>query len=322
MLCFFGWISLSAEELLQTDSIQRAYTFSARENPEDFGVNVSADFVYWTLREEGLAYAASGIGANAAQGKIHEPEWVFRPGLKVGVALDLPRDGWDLSLNYTWISTKAKGEMTREESGSTIIGYYAVNGQQETLNEARANWFVNLNEASLVLGRETELSPYFNIRPYGGVTTGWINQDYDVRYVTESDQYQKIHLSQNYWGIGLKAGLESSYFLFNDFSLFCDLDVAVLWSLFKVSRKERVETITMMNTIGQTHAFEPDISIEMGFRYETHFGKEGKYSFLVQASWENIIRILQNQLLLRMPETYHSGDMFSQGLTLKVCFGF
>lgn len=79
-------------------------------------VFITADFIYWTSREEGLAFARSGIAdyseaialGNTKLGNTYYPKSKFSPGFKVGVGLNLGHDGWDTYLNYTWFHNHSK----------------------------------------------------------------------------------------------------------------------------------------------------------------------------------------------------------------------
>ena len=44
---------------------------------------LTADFIYWTLRQDGMFYAVSGVGGGASTGKVHDLDWEWEPGFKV-----------------------------------------------------------------------------------------------------------------------------------------------------------------------------------------------------------------------------------------------
>jgi hypothetical protein len=66
----------------------------------DWNVFLTADFIYWTIRQDGMFYAVSGAGTGASGGKVHDLDWKWEPGFKVGLGFNLPHDGWDLFAEY------------------------------------------------------------------------------------------------------------------------------------------------------------------------------------------------------------------------------
>ncbi|HSX12675.1 MAG TPA: Lpg1974 family pore-forming outer membrane protein, partial [Rhabdochlamydiaceae bacterium] len=64
---------------------------------------VTADFIYWTAREDNLDFAITkDIDIDPAKGRFVGPETRWRPGFKVGVGHDFCYDGWDIFAEYTW----------------------------------------------------------------------------------------------------------------------------------------------------------------------------------------------------------------------------
>lgn len=76
-----------------------------------WGVYLTADFTYWTAREQGTAFATTSgfqtFGPSTTipttqTGKVINPKTQWKPGFKAGLGLDFCHDGWDLYAEYTW----------------------------------------------------------------------------------------------------------------------------------------------------------------------------------------------------------------------------
>jgi len=320
--------SIQAQEQTSPSSpLPKGPAHKKGEPRDDLGFSISADFLYWTVRQDGMFYAVSGVGTNPSKGTVHDLDWKMKPGFKIGLGLDLPHDNWDLFAEYTWIKSEASDSTVQNAGTSTLTSYWAVNGAVAFLQNARANWDINFQNLNLELGRNTALSPYLNLRPHFGLQGTRINQDYDATYLTTTNLTQKIKQDQDFWGVGLRAGFDTSWHITQNFSLLGDLIVSILWGEFDLERKETqitaadVSTV-VLHTAVSPKTFEPVIELFAGARWETPFGDNDRFNFLLQAGWEQQIWILQNEYIKRMPETDHSGDLILQGLTVKAKFDF
>ena len=332
LACSFFCAAAIATSTYADDSLHsekhpdQAYTNLKKTQADELGFIVSADFIYWTVRQDGQFYSVSGVGTNTNKGSVHELDWRWQPGFKVALGLNLPHDDWDLLAEYTWIYSKASGRTQQDAATSTLTSYWAVNGAVAFLQNARASWGNHFNNIDLELGKNTQLSPYFNLRLHAGLKGSWINQNYNVRYTTITGDLQHLKQDHDFWGVGPRAGIDTTWYFVKHFSFFGDLAVSLLWSQFNLDRKETVTTAGVFTVVFNTgvspHTFEPVIELFAGFRWDTGLGDNDKYHCTIEAGWENQIWILQNQYIKRMPETDHAGNLVLQGLTVKAKFEF
>ncbi|MCB1106948.1 MAG: MOMP family protein [Chlamydiia bacterium] len=290
----------------------------------DWNVFLTGDFIYWTVRQDGLLYAVSGAGAGVS-GSVHGLDWNWDPGFKVGLGFNLPHDGWDLFAEYTWIHSDARDSTEQAAVTSNLIPYWVVSGSADFLTRASANWDVHYNNLTLDLGRNAYLSQYMKLRLFAGLHTAWIDQDYKAEYTTIANAIHRLDLDQDFWGIGLRAGLNNSFQFTKDFSFFADLALSILWGQFDLSRLERNTvnnvTTTALNTGVKPHTAEPVANIGAGFRYDVWFSQD-RFHFLLQAGWEHSLWILHNEVIKNLSEPDHGGDFYLQGFTLKARFDF
>lgn len=287
---------------------------------------ITADFIYWTVREDGMFHAVSGVGTNAPKGSVHDLDWGWDPGFKVGLGFNLAHDGWDLYAQYTWIHSSASDTQTRNPATTTMISYWSIGGAPIAgLERSHAHLDVHFNDVHLELGRNSYLSQYLKMRIHAGLQAAWINQDYDVTQTVNDGTIWRLDQDQDFWGIGLRAGLDTSWQFTQNWSFFADFALAILYGEFDLTRRDRQDANGVVNTLIHTgvspYTFEPVLSIGAGFRWETWFAS-GAYHLLFQAGWEEQIWILQNEFIKVPTETDHIGDMVLQGLTVKARFDF
>lgn len=97
------------------------------------GLNVSADFLYWKMREDGLSYGVkdsaipaagttegTGITQIITNGNVLNVEQKFKPGFRVGVGYHSKAEkmnGWDFAANWAHMHIKATDSASVATSG-------------------------------------------------------------------------------------------------------------------------------------------------------------------------------------------------------------
>ncbi len=291
----------------------------------DWNVFLTADFIYWTVRQDGMFYAVSGAGQNAPSGKVQDLDWSWDPGFKAGLGFNLPHDGWDIFAEYTWIYSDASNSKSQSAATSTLIPYWNVTNMPEgALVRASGSWDVHYNNVTLDLGRNAYLSQYMKLRLFAGLQAAWINQDYKARFVLDTGDSGRVRLDQEFWGIGLRTGLNDTFQFTKNFSFFADLYVALLWGKFDLDRSDQITsggvTTRTLKTGVSPYTEEPVVDIAAGFRYDVWFSQD-RFHVLLQIGWEHQLWILHNEVI-KATEPDHSGDLLLQGLTFKMRFDF
>ncbi len=208
-----------------------------------------------------------------------------------------------------------------------MVSYWSINGVAlSPLSNSRASWDIHFNDIHLELGRNSYLSQYLKLRIHVGLQGSWINQDYHVRQTLLADSsIARLNLDQDFWGIGLRAGLNTAWQFTHNFSFYGNLAAAILWGQFELDRRDRSTlndvTTTNIHTRVSPHTFEPILSLGAGFRWETWFS-EGRFHISFEAGWEHQLWILQNEFIKVPTETDHIGDLVLQGLTIRGRFDF
>jgi hypothetical protein len=296
---------------------------------DGYGVFLTGDYIYWTAREDGLEFAISGVntpssGVNhlpVAKGQKYDPRFRFKSGFKAGVGFSFGHDKWDMYLNYTWFNSH-NNHKTAGKKGSQPLSNLiplALSNEYSMLTTARGIWDLNFNVIDGSLGRNFYVSKFLSLRPFFGAKGTYQKQKYHITYDFANEPDMKIHNKNNFWGIGLMAGVNTAWHLAGTWSLFADLALSSLWGNFNVSRKDVSGSTTYYDVAEGFHTIKPVIEIGAGIRKEDWFDHD-RYHVSVQAGWEQQVWYSQNQFdFYRCPR---QGDLNIQGFTAKIRFDF
>ncbi len=360
-----AFTSTLAAAHMQDDTYQSSDTTHFREITPNAGprvtngvdVFVTADFIYWTARQDGMAYARSGVSdysdaialGNASSGSTYFPPTHFSPGFKAGIGLNLGHDGWDVYLNYTWLHSSQHNSVSNSSSASegiiplweiATIGNSTSYNQFITMStfmnvgEASALWSLHFNNFDLDLGRNYYISQYLSLRPHVGLKGAWYKQHYNVNYsnflepdVATEVSATNMQIAQSFWGVGIRTGLDASWFFDKNWSLFGSTSLSALWGRFDVTREDFATTLPnsvifkTCNTRADFHTIKPVAEFQLGLRYDYWFSDDD-YHFGVQAAWEEQLWFNQNQFFELTDSWGSHGDLGLQGITIDFRFDF
>lgn len=302
-------------------------------------VYLTADFIWWKAQQDGLTYAFNGttdrnLTLNAEKGSLHEPHFKYEPGFKVGLGVLSNHDNWDFYSQYTWLKVEesdTKNEFHNKGTDNYLLGTDTFNfGSNPRFAEMEGKWGLNFNVLDIEMGRNFWLSKRLTMRPHVGMKFSWIKQDFDVHGedYTLLDAPSKLdyEFDLHQFGVGVRAGLDNSFYMANKWSIFGDLAVTGLWNSFKSSREDTYQATPASTEFEPAHVhYRPHsvtavLELDLGLRFETIFSK-GRYMYMLQAGWETQVWFNQGQFV-----SFNSlptpGNLSMQGLTIKTGFWF
>lgn len=300
---------------------------------------LTVEFIYWTAREDHLAFgfkqSVQVDGSVTGNGCSAHPDWNYEPGFKIGFGVYQNHDGWDVYANYTWLRVRhTNNEISIEDLASQLIvptPLFGTGGGLDPMNKISGSWELDFNVVDLELGRNFYISHWLTLRPHFGLKGTWQDQDYLTR--SEGVFANTLSIGEandklDYWGIGIRAGLESSWHFSRCLSFLGEADVTGLWEKFNVHSKSTNapievglrEPFTLINVENTFFTIKPVLELYLGLRWETWYCCDTLY-FSGEGGWEIQWWADQNQFFSLNQES-RLGDLFFQGLTLKVRFGF
>lgn len=309
---------------------------------------ITADFLYWMVREDHLGYVYStGQQADGAPAKGHvfHPNFKMKPGFKVGLGMNFDHDGWDIFAEYTWIRARnITGSAVPTATTVIFDDFWLAGVGADVITSASVEWDLHsFNVIDLELGRNFYVSRYLMLRPHFGLKGTWQKQNYNVTinetsggvivptvpaglYTSNMSQRQK------FWGIGIRAGLDTAWHFSRSFSLVGEVALSGLYGQFEDNRFGTSfntttgtffvspTTLGTINTDNNFHTIKPVIEWMLGLRWEM-YTCDNEYHFAFEAGWEEQYWADQNQFFSFRSEG-EGGDLNFQGLTVKVRFDF
>lgn len=207
------------------------------------------------------------------------------------------------------------------------------------MKKAHAHWGLHYQVGDLELGRNYYINRYLKLRPFIGLKGTWQKQDYNVFYETipisfqESDLFFdfKTRQDQMLWGIGIRAGLNTSWQFTKWLSLYGDFALTGIWTHYNIDRKDSYTEIrdeVFLDQLERTTAYldgsleviKPVFEFSLGLRAETYFHCN-QFHVLLQCGWESQLWPSQT-LFISLSENYDRFDLSLHGLTCKFRFDF
>lgn len=290
----------------------------------------TADLLIWQAHENGLSYVIKNKGADLSDSSTKELHYQWEPGVRLGIGWNTPHDGWDVCANWTYFHSKAQSH-THAGKGSLypvlIAPYFSEDTAVGIPYSARSKLSFDLNMIDLELGREFFVSKWLTLRPFIGPRTAWIYQDMNVHYKGFEEGNYRVDMSNNYWGIGVRPGLNTQWGLGCGFSFFGNTALSLLYGFFDVDQTQSVSRTTYIDNNHSTRVGRAIAEIQLGVRWERMFADD-RCHFSVQAGWENFMFFGQNQFDRFVDDfnpgvfVANQGDLTIQGYTLAFRLDF
>ena len=316
-------------------------------NECSIGMELDAAFILWTAREPGLEYVAGSTvisGApNLEQGTLAQPGFDLKPGFKVGLGVQTQHDNIELHVGYTWFQSTSNSAMTIFGSGGAVDGsalwnYEAVHASMHselTLNNASSNWSLKFNAIDGMWQRAFWVSEWLQLTPMLGLKGAWISQNMNVTYegvdanVGSYSIHQLSNNSVRFRGAGIRTGLTTGWYFTRCWSLQGLLALSTVYGEYTCNTvagdttSANINGVDMFNqnTTDTFYQVAPVLETTLMLQWETYFGDESEYRFLLNAGWEEQVWFAQSYFT-DCGNINRGGNMSLQGFTLGARFDF
>ncbi len=311
----------------------------------DFGGYITIDPLLLKPQENGLEFVVKSEEASTAglhglsRAKSLNFNWDW--GFRLGLGANLAHDAWDVFLDWTWFRTHASRHIT-PNAGQTLFPVFAHPGDDgfefgnATALESSSHWKLRLNEIDLEAGRQFFVSKWLTLKPHAGFRTAWVRQKDNIRYSGLSGEallpQGNVNMRCNYWGIGIKGGLDTQWGVGCGWSFVANYSASILYGFFNSNHSEIA--IATSGAPSEVFAFKDFYHVGrvitdllIGVRYDYMFCDE-RYHVGVQAGWEHHMFFGQNQFVRFVDDlsqgvfVANQGDLSLQGFSLDVRFDF
>jgi hypothetical protein len=329
-----------------------AYAF-----PKDMGLAcprnfyVRGEFLLMQSKEDGLEFALTNTNSATAgdvapltAGRIHgfsteSHKWDWDLGFRAGFGFYLNHDQWNVDASWTYLHIK-NDKGTHLDGTGTVVPLWLGTVHVESSTDASARWKGEYNVIDFRLGKPYHVSKYLVMQPYFGARGGWIDQNYTARYSGTIDgqasSYANMKASNDWWGIGARAGVDTEWLLGNGWQLLGCVSTSSLYSKFDIDQYDDVHT-HKYNIHHEFYTNIPNFELTLGLGYGQHFSKE-KYYIGFKVAYEFIQWWDMNQMrklfgtiddgtdpaniALAANDTTSRGDLKINGFSFRVYLDF
>jgi hypothetical protein len=324
-----------------------------------FGAYATFEPLFLKAQENGLEFAIrtgedtqNPITGNFLYGrsKLQGPDFKWNWGWRVTLGHNLAHDSWESYITWTYFHTHAHSHMRpqaeqllsptfiSEGAGTTGLSPAAFN-QGMIVDKAKTHWSLHYNGLNFETARAFFVSSWLALKPHGGLTTVWIHQrntaeylQYQIAMITPYVTDASVSMRNNFWGIGLRAGIESQWGIRCGWSLFGDASASILYGYFNLDHQESdilssgdaVDPIFDVSNNYQMGRLITDFIA--GIRYDYLFCE--RYHIGLQLGWEHHLFLGQNQFMKFIGHTSpgivlaNQGDLYIQGLSAQLRVDF
>lgn len=307
--------------------------------PCNDGFLFALDFLYLRAKNESLVYAHQNTNNVAFggpstfqnqinQGKKIRPDRHWKPGFRLAFGWDSYFDHWDVVSDWTYYHNKVNTSHAVPDIGITGISnpreglfsyWFAADDTLEGNNISTsipnkfqnldATWQLNYNTLRLELGRSMYLTKAVSLRPHFGLQNSWIHQKMRVRYMRSlatgsgntPDQAVDSNNKANFWGIGMCAGLDSSWQVGGGFSFLGKVAGALLSGRTNARRVDSAVTtgrefFRTGNSVDRVDQIVPGLDTALGLNWGTCLS-QGSMFLSFSLAWETMFWWQQFQFL-------------------------
>jgi len=289
-----------------------------------YGVYVTADLLVWQAHQDDLAFTIQNSSANSTLllGSVISPNFGYDAGVRFGIGYTMKyHDTWDTYLQYTHFDTSASNAVSN--SSSVFVPLYS--NQWEgvfTGTAASSNWNLALNMLDAQLGKQFLISRFFNCRGFFGLRTAWVDQKDSISYsggtlAVNTLSPDLISITNNFWGMGFLAGLDTLWGLGQGISLYANINSSLICGSFHIYGLETSGGTTYFQVTENFQSMKSITDIALGVRWDITFSKD-RYHIGLQTGWEFLY--FPNQW--QASTAPNSFDLMIQGWVLSARFDF
>lgn len=292
---------------------------NARSQEGFAGPYFMGELLIWRAQQEGLEYAIEidDLPSNAAIGKgkvrnLGDTDW--NAGFRVGVGYLFHRDLWSLDAEWTRFhpSSVSSHLATDDFSQEPIFPVFPQIGNWSAFNPVSISpkWDLKYDTVDLLASRQFSIRKFLVLKPSFGLSSAWIQQDFDLKVDAENgntDFFVNFKTDNDFWGVGLKAGLDSNWLLGPHFRLFGKISGTLLWGHFTIKEKgsgtypngpinpfstNQSPNIHLKDSF---HTIQASMNLKLGLAWRWGF-HHNKRECVLYCGWEEFLWFNQNQL--------------------------
>lgn len=308
---------------------------------------LQAEALYMRATEDSINYGIKqkNTSVNYVDGQVKNVSYDWTWGWRAGIGYNLPHDGWDMILNYTWFRSN-ENDSTNSDSNEAIYQTWTdPNSSNVTMatvlaGHASGHSHLKFDYLDFQLGREFFVSKWLTLRPFAGARGLWTHRDLKVTYkggtLGQGNLANAAKLREkfnnHYRGGGLLAGLDTQWGLGMGWSFYGNADIALIYGTQRLRDKQtKVSTTGTSQLFNRIHdnwtTVRTMIDLAFGLRWD-HLFCDDAYRIRLELGWEqHLLPGFSRDLNFVDDVTpgkfvYNQGDLAVSGLALQARFDF
>lgn len=212
---------------------------------------INAELLVWTVLESGLEYGtkmktpvSSAFEEVGPLGKREEVKFDWRPGFRISFGYFNAPKYWDVLAQYTWFSSHGNKHTSKPDNSLEYLqpadGLPVTNYNYVSKMSGHVEFTQNIFDG--LVTRNFFPNNHLRLKLSGGLTAGWMNQDFKVNSTVVTTDSEIVNATNKYewgyWGIGFRIGGQVDWFWGKDFYFTGKTTGAVLIGRYRNGTKE------------------------------------------------------------------------------------
>ena len=304
---------------------------------------LQAEALYMHATEDGVSYGIKQTSsASTVDGQVKNISYDWSWGWRAGLGYNLPHDGWDMLLNYTWFRSNESNSSNTEAPESVWQTWTNPYGTAGTANaqvaHAHGHTHLKFDYLDFQIGREFFVSKWLTLRPYMGARGLWAHRNMGIKYsggalasLQTPVSKVKEKLNNRFRGGGLLAGLDTQWGLGEGWSLYGQFALSLIYGKQRLHEKQDSYLASSTLRIAHVHdawtIVRTMTDLGFGLRWDRLFSNDA-YRIRLQLGWEqHVLSGFDKDINFVSSTTQgkfslNQGDFALSGMALQARFDF
>lgn len=302
---------------------------------------IQAEALIMHATEDGVSYSIKQNSPTATfvDGKVKNINYDWSWGWRAGIGYNLPHDGWDMLLDYTWFRSGESKSSNEDSHGQLLQTWTTPSGTADLfVNKATGKTVLKFDYLDLELGREFFVSKWLTLRPFVGARGLWVHRNMTVKYKggqleTEAGIAKiKEKFNNRFRGGGLLTGLDTQWGLGQGWSLYGQFALSLIYGQQNLHEKQdsydAAGTATRLAHVHDAWSMVRTMTdLGFGLRWDRLFYSDA-YRIRLQFGWEqHILSGFDKDInfvddVMRGKFVSNQGDLALSGFAFQARFDF
>lgn len=316
-----------------------AYLAPDKPDIKGTGLSFTGEFLYWRPIQGGNEYATAfghghGPAAEYNDGGTKSADLDWEPAFRIGLAYQLPYEGWDIKASYTYFRGEGEDDFGTDDSGIVAL---LITDQEEPYDAyyARGTSKLGLDMVNFDLGRNTKVSESLTVRPFVGFQYAGIDSSLEGDYNFDDSEFDP---DNNYWGkissaadlFGIRVGADVDIKLKSGFSLFGQAAASLLTGSAESAWKDVDDAGDLLDDVrNDVRVIVPAVQIAAGFAWERKISDKLNFKASLGYEFNQFFGAVVNPLQDGNEDMTYGGtyrqdrrDLGLHGLTFRIKLDF